>query len=100
MRVALFCLLLFLSIPARAEKREKHPNLMSLEFQDTDVRVAMRVLAEMKQLSVVIAPGVSGTVSVSLKEVTWRTALDVISRLEGLRYQIEPPVLYVVPLKP
>jgi len=94
MRLALFFTLL-MGVSAAAEERQKHFRLISVEFNNTDVRIVMRVLAEMKQLSVVIAPDVSGTVNVKLRDVTWETALHAIARLEELRYEIHPPIMYI-----
>jgi type IV pilus assembly protein PilQ len=47
---------------------------------------------------VVIDPGVKGTVDVSLREVPWDQALDIILRANQLGYSIEGTIVRIAPL--
>ncbi len=59
---------------------------VSLDFQGADLRAVLRVFAEISGLNLVIDPGVSGTVDVTLRDVPWDQALEHILRTNGLRY--------------
>lgn len=72
----------------------------SLELQEADVREALKALFRTVGVSYSIAPDVQGTVTVSLRNVTFETALlnilkqvDATYRVEGGVYQIikRPP---------
>ena len=54
-------------------------------------RAVLRTFAEISGLNVVIDPTIQGTVDVSLKEVPWDQALDIILRANKLGYAVESP---------
>ena len=57
---------------------------MNLSLQDADIHHAVRLIADVAELNFVIADGVSGTVTVELKEVPWTDALNAILMAKGL----------------
>lgn len=57
-----------------------------LEFQDTDVTIILKTLAEQTGSNIVASPEVRTTLTVSLKNVTVEQALDLITKLSGFRY--------------
>jgi type IV pilus assembly protein PilQ len=73
-----------------------HP--ISLDFQGVDLRAVLRTFSEITGLNVVIDPGVKGTVDVSLREVPWDQALDIILRANQLGYTIEGSIVRIAPL--
>lgn len=68
----------------------------SLEFQEADVREALRSLFKAKNVSYSIAPDVQGAVNVSLKNVTFEVALQNITRQVDATYRIEGGVFNIV----
>src|SRR5262249_26649553 len=73
-----------------------HP--VSLDFQGVDLRAVLRTFSEITGLNVVIDPGVKGTVDVSLREVPWDQALDIILRANQLGYSVEGSIVRIAPL--
>jgi len=57
---------------------------ISLEFQDTDIKTALRTLADMKGVNIVIDKEVAGTVTLSLHDITWDEAFASVLRVSGL----------------
>jgi type IV pilus assembly protein PilQ len=73
-----------------------HP--VSLDFQGVDLRAVLRTFSEITGLNVVIDPGVKGSVDVSLREVPWDQALDIILRANQLGYSVEGTIVRIAPL--
>ena len=71
---------------------------VSLEFEGADLRAVLRTFADISGLNVVIDPAVRGTVDVSMRDVPWDQALDVILRANKLGYVIEGTIVRVAPL--
>src|ERR1700691_3847589 len=47
--------------------------LVSLDFQDADIRSVLKVLAFKSGVNIVAAPEVTGVVNIELKDVPWRS---------------------------
>lgn len=56
----------------------------NLQFQSADIRSVLTFLADYGGVNVVIAPGVEGTVTIKLRDVQWRQAMDIVGRTYGL----------------
>jgi protein transport protein HofQ len=56
----------------------------NLQFQSADIRSVLTFLADYGGVNVVIAPGVEGTVTIKLRDVQWRQAMDIIGRTYNL----------------
>ncbi|HGT2669076.1 TPA: DNA uptake porin HofQ [Raoultella planticola] len=85
--------LLFLLLPALAAA--KNEQLVSLVVDDVPVAQVLQTLAEMQQKNLVVAPDVSGTVSLHLKNVPWQQALRAVIDSVGLMYNQQGTVLHV-----
>src|SRR5574337_1242773 len=74
---------------------------LSLDFKGADLDDLLRLISEVSGLNIVIAHGLKDRkdrdVTVSLKNVEWRQALDVILRAKDLSYEQDGNVLYVGP---
>ena len=81
---------------AFAQNDPSQTNIASLEFQSTDVREALRALFKNVGVSYTIAPDVQGTITVSLKNVPFETALQNITRQVEATYRIEGGVYQIV----
>ncbi len=71
-------------------------NIPSLEYQDADVREALRALFRTVGVSYTIAPDVQGTITVALKNVTFETALLNILRQVDATYRVEVGIYQIV----
>ena len=89
--------------PAPLTKEAQAPQrytgqLVSMDFQDADLRAVLRTFAEISGLNMVIDPAVQGTVDVVLNEVPWDQALDIILRGSKLGYAVDGTVVRIAPL--
>ena len=57
---------------------------ISLDFQEADLKSVLRLIAEVSNLNLILAPDVKGTVSVKMLNVPWDQALDLILKINGL----------------
>ena len=73
-------------------------NPVSLDFQGADLRAVLRTFAEISGLNIVIDPTIQGTVDVSLRDVPWDQALDIILRANKLGYVVDGTIVRVAPL--
>ncbi len=71
---------------------------ISLTLKDADIKDVLRTFSALTQLNIVLDPGVSGSVTVELRDVPWDQALDLILRINGLDYVLENNVLRVAPI--
>ena len=72
---------------------------VTLDFQGADLRAVLRTFAEISNgLNIVIDPSINGTVDVSLRDVPWDQALDIILRANKLGYILEGNIVRIVPL--
>ncbi|MDR1990562.1 MAG: type IV pilus secretin PilQ, partial [Acidobacteriaceae bacterium] len=71
---------------------------VSLDFEQADLRAVLRVFSEISGLNVVIDSTVAGSVDVSLRDVPWDQALDIILRAGKLGYTIDGSVVRIAPL--
>ncbi len=58
--------------------------IKSLNFQAAEIRSVIRFLADYGKVNVVVAPAVSGNVTISLSNVTWKQALEIVGRTYDL----------------
>ena len=72
-------------VPAIAEEKpDPTTPIKSLQFQSADIQSVLTFLADYGGVNVVVAPEVSGTVTIKLSNVMWRTAMDIIGRTYDL----------------
>jgi type IV pilus assembly protein PilQ len=87
--------------PAGAPEQEKQytGHLVTFDFYQADLRSVLRTFSEISGLNIVIDPTVpAGTVDVSLREVPWDQALEVILRSHQLGYLLDHNVVRIAPL--
>lgn len=66
------------------ETKDAAPPLRSIEFQAADIRYVFNSLADEGGVNIVVAPEVTGSVTIKLREVTWRSAMDIIGNTYNL----------------
>ncbi|MDE2027117.1 MAG: type IV pilus secretin PilQ, partial [Candidatus Omnitrophica bacterium] len=70
--------------------------LVSLDFQDADIRNVLKVLAFKSGVNIVAAPDVTGVVNIQLKNVPWQKALDVILSTYGYGFDRKGNIITVM----
>jgi len=88
--VALWCL--SLGIVQAQDKQQ-----VSLEFQDAPVTVILQALADYRQMNLIVAPGVSGNLTLRLENVPWPQALALTLRMGKLMMTREGSVMLGAP---
>ena len=70
---------------------------ITVDVQKAELVHVVRLLASVGDRNVVVGEGVKGTVSVKLRDVHWRHALDVVLRTHGYGVVDEDGILLVLP---
>jgi type IV pilus assembly protein PilQ len=83
-------------VPQNPQRYTGHP--VSLDFSGADLRSVLRTFAEISGLNIVIDPTIQGTVDVSLRDVPWDQALDIILRANRLGYSVDGTIVRIAPL--
>jgi type IV pilus assembly protein PilQ len=89
---------LFDSQEATSNERRYLGEPMTITVKDADIKDILRSFAEISGLNVVVQPGVSGRVTVELKDVPWDQALEQILKINSLGYQLEGNIMRVAPV--
>ena len=71
--------------------------LLSLNFQDIEVRAVLQIIADFTGLNVVVSDTVQGNLTLRLQNVPWDQALDIILRTKGLTQRQNGNVIYIAP---
>lgn len=69
--------------------------LISLDFKEADIHTVLRAISIKSGVNIVAGKEVTGTVTVTLKEVPWEKALEVILKTYGLVYEREANIIRV-----
>ncbi|KFW98855.1 porin [Pectobacterium carotovorum subsp. carotovorum] len=93
-RVAAWSWLLLLTAPFQASAESS----VSMAFEDSPIPRVLQALADHQQLNVVIAPGVTGNLSLRLADIPWQQALDIVLRMGKLSVERNGNVLMVFPV--
>ena len=84
---------------AVAGQRQFSGDPVTLDFQGADLRAVLRTFAEISNgLNIVIDPSIQGQVDLSLRDVPWDQALDIILRANKLGYSVDGNIVRIVPL--
>ncbi len=70
---------------------------ISLNLENADIVTVINGIAEYAGLNVVYTTDVKGKVTVMVKDIPWRTALDLVLKTVGLSYVEENGVLRIAP---
>ena len=81
------------------EKKIGADDLISVNFENVDIRDVIRILADKGQVNMVVGPDVSATVNLQLNNVTWNDALDVILKTYNLTYKRDGDLIRVMTLE-
>lgn len=75
--------------PGVAATRKFSGQPISLELSNADIRDVMRSFAQVTGLDIEVAPDVTGTVNVNIRDMPWDQALEQILRENGLTWSLE-----------
>jgi type IV pilus secretin PilQ/predicted competence protein len=73
--------------------------LKSITLQNAEIHSVLSFLAEEGRTNIVASPSVTGTVSLSLKGVTWKQALEIVTKTYNLAMIEEPGYIRVLPMQ-
>ncbi|MBS7820959.1 pilus assembly protein PilQ [Wohlfahrtiimonas chitiniclastica] len=82
---------------ALGEKDVFTGDLISINFQDIDVRAILQIIADFTGLNIVVSDSVNSRITIRLQNVPWDQALDVVLRSKGLVKQQSGNVVYIMP---
>lgn len=69
--------------------------IITMDLKDFDIKDFFRLISEISGLNVVLDPNISGTVTLTLKDVPWDQALDVVLKNYQLGGQLQGNVLRI-----
>lgn len=72
--------------------------VISLKFDNADIDLVLKAIAEHQQINLMTSDDVQGKVSIDLEDVDWQTALQQLLMMKGLEYQLSNNTLLVTPL--
>lgn len=78
-------------------KKKYKGDLLSLNFQDIEVRAILQILADFTGLNIVVSDTVKGNLTLRLQNVPWDQALDIIMRTKGLAMRQNGNVIFIAP---
>lgn len=82
------------------ETVRKHTDrIISLDFQEADIKSVLRLMAEYGNVSIVSSEDVKGNITLSMKNVPWTKALDTILDVNSLSKKQEGNVIIVTTLE-
>ncbi len=82
--------------PAQKGPSKKYMDrIVSLDFQDADIKSVLRLMAEYGNVSIVTSDEVKGNITLSMKNVPWTKALDTILDVNGLTKKQDNNVIIV-----
>jgi len=66
-----------------SEEKKKREEVLILDFKEADIRDVLRALAKISGKNIVISSKVKGKITISLKDVNWKDALEMILTTYG-----------------
>jgi bla regulator protein BlaR1 len=70
--------------PPQSKSAEPADKKFAIDAQDTDTREVLKMIASRGARNILVGDQVGGKITVHLKDVTWREALDVVVQSQGL----------------
>src|SRR5262245_64540049 len=95
---AVLGLILALGAGATAPATDDAETRISLDVRDAEITDIVRVLSEVAGLQVVFDPGLTCRLTLKLKDVHWRAALDASLRACALGQEDDGGVLRIAPV--
>ena len=90
---------MLLTVGAAVAQDDPSAPIKHLNFQNAEIRKVIGFLADYGQANIVVSPEVEGNVTLSLKDVSWRDALDILCKTYYLTPVTEADYIRVLPTK-
>ena len=71
---------------------------VTFDFKDIDIKNALKLIAEMSDLNIIMSDDVTGTLTMRLVDVPWDQALELILSAKGLGKQQSGNVMRIAPV--
>ena len=81
--------------PGQTPASQYTGEIVSIDVQDLDIKSFFRFIADVSGLNVVLDPSVSGAVTLTLTDVPWDQALDIVLKTHGLGSELQGNVLRI-----
>lgn len=86
--------------PSRRDAALKYTDrIISVDFQDADIKSVLRLMAEYGNTSIVSGDDVKGNVTLAMKNVAWHEAMEAILKVHGLAKQQMGEVITIMTLE-
>lgn len=86
--------------PSRRDAASKFTDrIISVDFQDADIKSVLRLMAEYGNTSIVSGDDVKGNVTLAMKNVAWHEAMEAILKVHGLAKQQMGEVITIMTLE-
>jgi type IV pilus assembly protein PilQ len=72
---------------------------VSIDFRDADIQNVLRILSYKSGVNIVTGPEVTGLVTIKLKDVPWKRALEVILETYGYGYEHKDNIITVTTIE-
>jgi len=72
---------------------------VSIDFRDADIQNVLRILSYKSGVNIVAGPEVTGLVTIKLKDVPWKRALEVILETYGYGYEMRGNIITVTTIE-
>jgi len=83
---------------AKGDAFEYTGQKVSFDYQGIDIRNALRLIAEMSDMNIIMGEDVQGKLTMRLENVPWDQALDIILTSQGLGKEVQGNVMRIAPL--
>ncbi|EMS1647206.1 type IV pilus secretin PilQ [Neisseria gonorrhoeae] len=70
---------------------------ISLDFQDVEIRTILQILAKESGMNIVVSDSVNGKMTLSLKDVPWDQALDLVMQARNLDMRQQGNIVNIAP---
>ncbi|MCE5210039.1 MAG: hypothetical protein LLG40_00590 [Deltaproteobacteria bacterium] len=88
------------NLPVKKEQAKKQTDrIISLDFQDAEIKSILRLMAEYGNVSIVCSDEVKGNITLAMKNVPWTKALDTILDINSLTKKQQDDVIIVTTIK-
>lgn len=80
-----------------ADKKNYTGELITINFQDIDVRAVLQIIADFTGLNIVVSDKVNSRITIRLQNVPWDQALDTVLLYTGLGQAREGNIIFIAP---
>ena len=84
--------------PAQIDHPQPSTKPLTLDFQDIEVRRVLQLLADLRDINLVVSESVTGNLSLRLKDISWEDALETILAVKNLSQRRYNNVMIIAPV--